>query len=155
MGCFGQAGLQRKKTPNCHKYATFRSGLFNFLWSKILFWPQKVEKTFQKVAYTYGSREVFFLCSPDCPKQPRTSFPFYKFSYTIICSKICVIQITIITIVPSKMILPHCARPMGRLNFFLPCWKWLKCINKFLLKAYTETLCSRKWEPSMYKLGLA
>ena len=22
---------------------------------------------------------VFFLCSPNCPKQPRTSFPFYKF----------------------------------------------------------------------------
>ena len=65
------------------------------------------------------------------------------------------IQIPVITIAPSKMILPHCARPMGRLNFFLPCWKWLKCINKFLLKAYTETLCSRKWEPSMYKLGLA
>ena len=21
----------------------------------------------------------FFLCSPDCPKQPRTSFPFYNF----------------------------------------------------------------------------
>ena len=22
LGCFGQLGLQRKKTPNCHKYAT-------------------------------------------------------------------------------------------------------------------------------------
>ena len=28
---------------------------------------------------------VFFLCSPNCPKQPRTSFPFYKFFYTTIC----------------------------------------------------------------------
>ena len=29
--------------------------------------------------YARGSWEVFFLCSPDCPKQPRTSFPFYEF----------------------------------------------------------------------------
>ena len=39
--------------------------------------------------HTYGSWEVFFLCSPDCPKEPRTSFPSYRFFYTIICSKIC------------------------------------------------------------------
>ena len=33
-GCFGQLGLQRKQTPNCHKYATFLGGFFNFLWAK-------------------------------------------------------------------------------------------------------------------------
>ena len=38
--------------------------------------------------HTYGSW-IFFLCSPDCSKQPRTSFLFYKFSYIILCSKIC------------------------------------------------------------------
>ena len=27
----------------------------------------------------------FFLCSPDCPKQPRTSSPLWKFFYTTIC----------------------------------------------------------------------
>ena len=32
---------------------------------------------------------IFFLCSPACPKQLRTSFLFYKFSYTFICAKIC------------------------------------------------------------------
>ena len=31
---------------------------------------------------------IFFLCSPDCPKQPRTSFPFYKFFYTTISCRI-------------------------------------------------------------------
>ena len=29
----------------------------------------------------------FSLCSPDCPKQPRTSFPFYKFFYPIVSAK--------------------------------------------------------------------
>ena len=31
----------------------------------------------------------FFLFSPACPQQPRTSFPFYEFFYTFICAKIC------------------------------------------------------------------
>ena len=30
----------------------------------------------------------FSLCSPDCPKQPRTSFPFYKFFYPTISGRI-------------------------------------------------------------------
>ena len=30
----------------------------------------------------------FFLCSPACPKQPRTSFPFYKLFYTTISARI-------------------------------------------------------------------
>ena len=45
------------------------------------FLPLKKLKKTPKKLQTYGSWEVFFLCSPDCPKQPRTSFPFYKFSY--------------------------------------------------------------------------
>ena len=32
----------------------------------------------------------FFLCSPDCPKQSRTSFPSYKFFYTIVFAKVSV-----------------------------------------------------------------
>ena len=48
--------------------------------------PQKVEKTTSKSCLLMA---VFFLCSPACPKQPRSSFPFYKFSYTFICAKIC------------------------------------------------------------------
>ena len=32
---------------------------------------------------------VFFLCSPDCQKKPRTSFSFYKSFNPIICAKIC------------------------------------------------------------------
>ena len=37
----------------------------------------------QKVAYLW-QLGVSFLCSPECPKQPGTSFPFYKFFYTIV-----------------------------------------------------------------------
>ena len=31
---------------------------------------------------------LFFLCSPDCSKQPRTSFSFYKFFCPIISARI-------------------------------------------------------------------
>ena len=31
---FGQLGLQTKKNPNCHKYATFTASFFMFLWTK-------------------------------------------------------------------------------------------------------------------------
>ena len=101
------------------------------------------------------SRENTFLYVLVFPKNTHDTFILWSLICSVKIEQMSQIQIPIITIAPSKMILPHCARPMGRLNFFLPCWKWLKCINKFLLKAYTETLCSRKWEPSMYKLGLA
>jgi len=37
--------------------------------------------------HTYGSWD-FFLCISDCPKQFRTSFPFYKFFYPIISARI-------------------------------------------------------------------
>jgi hypothetical protein len=42
----------------------------------------------QKVAYLW-QLGVFFLCSPACPKQPRTSIPFYKFFYLTIWYIIC------------------------------------------------------------------
>jgi hypothetical protein len=30
----GSRGCREKKTPNCHEYATFWGGFFNFLWAK-------------------------------------------------------------------------------------------------------------------------
>ena len=42
LGCFGQSGLQRKITPNCHKYATFW-GFFS------TFCGQKKFKIFLKI----------------------------------------------------------------------------------------------------------
>ena len=53
----------------------------------MFFWPQKVEKTTPKscILMDVGS---FFFCSPDCPKKPRTSFPFYKFFYPIVSAKV-------------------------------------------------------------------
>ena len=44
-------------------------------------------KKLPKKSYLWQS-EVFFLCSPDCPKQPKYSFPFYKFFYTIVSAKV-------------------------------------------------------------------
>jgi hypothetical protein len=39
----GSRGCSEKKPPNCHKYATFWGGFFNFLWAK------KESKIFLKV----------------------------------------------------------------------------------------------------------
>ena len=85
----------RKKTLNCHKYATFWGGSFNFLLAKqkflknlkMFFCPQKVEKITSKSCILMAVGR-FFLCSPDCPKQPRTSFPFYKLFYPIVSAKV-------------------------------------------------------------------
>ena len=47
LGCFGlfwAVMAAEKKNPNCHKYATFWGGFFNFLWAKKI-------KIFWKVFY--------------------------------------------------------------------------------------------------------
>ena len=48
---------------------------------------RKLKKLLEKVAYLW-QLGVFFLCCPDCPKQPRISFPFYKFFCTTISCRI-------------------------------------------------------------------
>ena len=40
---------------------------------------------------------IFFLSSPECPKQPRIEYPFYRFLYPMICG----------TIFGSRPLLPH------------------------------------------------
>ena len=60
----------------------------------IFFDHKKLKKPLQKVAHN-RPRPFFFLCSPDCPKQPRTSFPFYKFFYPIVSAKVSVHKIVI------------------------------------------------------------
>ena len=54
----------------------------------MFFVHKKLKKPPQKVAYLW-QLGLFFLCSPVCPKQPRTSFLFNKFFYTFICDKFC------------------------------------------------------------------
>ena len=50
---------------------------------------EKIKKYFaHKKLHTYNSWEFFSLCSPNCQKLPRPSFPFYKFFYTTISAKI-------------------------------------------------------------------
>ena len=45
-------------------------------------------KNHPKKLHTYGSWKFFSLCSPDCQKQPRTSFSFYKLFYPIVSAKV-------------------------------------------------------------------
>ena len=55
---------------------------------KCCFAHKKLKKPPQEVAYLWQLGVVFFLCSPYCPKEPRTSFPFYKLFYTTILCRI-------------------------------------------------------------------
>ena len=55
--------------------------------TKMFFAHKKLKKPPQKVGYLW-QLGGFFLCSPDCPKQPRTSFPIYKFFYPTISGRI-------------------------------------------------------------------
>ena len=48
---------------------------------------ENIKKPPQKVAYLW-KLGVFFLCSPNCLKQPRTSFPFYELFYPTISGRI-------------------------------------------------------------------
>ena len=54
---------------------------------RLFFDIENIEKPPQKVAYLW-QLGVFYLCSPDCPKQPKSSFPFCKLFYTIVSSKV-------------------------------------------------------------------
>ena len=54
---------------------------------KFIFCPWKHKKLPSKVAYLWQF-SFFFLCSPDCPKQPRIKYPFYRFLYLMICGTI-------------------------------------------------------------------
>ena len=54
---------------------------------KKIFAHKKLKKPPQKVAYLW-QLGGFFLYSPDCRKQPRTSFPFYKFFYPVVSAKV-------------------------------------------------------------------
>jgi hypothetical protein len=70
-------------------YVTFQCQRYNVLKKnlKFFFAHIKLKKPTQKVAY-FWQLEVLFLCNTDCPKQPRTSFPFFKFFYPTISGRI-------------------------------------------------------------------
>ena len=87
-----------------------------------------------KKLHTYGSWEVFFLCSPDCPKQPRTSFPLYKLFYPKNSGRISDQIIHVLKLNPFKMkmesslcnVLIFCdfyCRNVGEWNWG-SCWSW-------------------------------
>ena len=77
-------------TFQCGRKNIFKNIFFN------IFAHKKLKKPPQKVAYLW-QLGGFFLCSPDCPKQPRTSFPLYKFFYPTISSRISASSIAAIT----------------------------------------------------------
>ena len=55
---------------------------------EMFFCPPKVEKTTSKSCILMEVGRFFFLCSHDCPKQPRTSFPFYNLFYITVSCRI-------------------------------------------------------------------
>ena len=65
---------------------------FNFFFQKYVctytYRYTKSLKNHLKKLHTYGSWELFFLCSPNCQNQSRTSFPFYEFFYLTISARI-------------------------------------------------------------------
>ena len=81
VGCFGQSGLQRKKTPNCLKHATFWGGFLMFSRSKnnfkISFVHKKLEKPPQKVAYVLMAvGRFFFSAALTAQNSPELRFCF-------------------------------------------------------------------------------
>ena len=52
----------------------------------IFFAHKNIKKTALKSSILMALR--FFFCSPDYPKQPRISFPFYKLFYPIISTRV-------------------------------------------------------------------
>ena len=72
----------------------------------------KLKKPPQKVAYLW-QLGGFFLSSPNCQKQPRTSFPFYKFFYPIVSAK-----------VSDQHCLPSSSVQSYRINIAKALWLW-------------------------------
>ena len=71
-------GSREKKPPNCHKYATFWGGFFNFLWEKnkkIIFAHKKL-KNHPKKLQTNGSWELFSLQPPTAQNSHELQFRF-------------------------------------------------------------------------------
>ena len=78
-GLFWAGGAAERKTLNCHKYATFWVGFFNFLWTKqfflIFFCPQKVEKITPKSCILIAV-ESFFTAALTAQNSPELHFSF-------------------------------------------------------------------------------
>ena len=73
----GSQGCREKKLPTAISKQLFRC-FFNFCVQKnfeLFFDLENIKKPPQKVPYLW-QLGGFFLSSPDCPKQPRTSFSF-------------------------------------------------------------------------------
>ncbi len=109
-------------TFQCGRKNIFKNIFFNF------FAHKKLKKPPQKVAYLW-QLGVFFLCSPACPKQPRTSFPFYKFFYLTIWCIICD------PCFPNGKV-PKVAFFLFQFQFFSPCivldyWSWKRKNDTF------------------------
>ena len=68
-------------------YVTFQRGWLGIFKKNHNDFSTLKQKIPKKVAYLW-QLGVFFLYSPDCPKQPRISFPFYKLLYTTISCRI-------------------------------------------------------------------
>ena len=63
----------------CH-FSVQTLGYF-FYKNQNYYFQWKHKKTGLKSTILMAVFKFFFLCSPDCPKQPRIEYPFYRFLY--------------------------------------------------------------------------
>ena len=98
-GLFWAVWVAEKRTPNCHKYTTFWSGFFNFLWAKKnrieklhnnsfikknFFCPQKVEKNTLK-SCPEKLKSIFFPYCQLSPNSPNRGIHVPKWGLLINC----------------------------------------------------------------------
>ena len=76
----------RSRSKQCGNFSVRTLGYF-LKRLKLFFDLENIKKNTPKscILWQLG---VFFLCSTDCPKQPRASFPFYIFFYPSISCRI-------------------------------------------------------------------
>ena len=120
-----------------------------FLENSTFFALEKFEKPPQKVAYLW-QLGVFFLCSADCPKQPRTSSPFYKLFYPTISGRISVPNSRIHTknIQKRRRIYHH----VIDITFKIVSHFWVFFVEKKMLTGHHNPLLIRNhsWIPTVY-----
>ena len=93
------------------------------IWKRFRYAPSFNKKKFaHKKLHTYGSWEFFFLCSTYCPKQPRTSFPFYKFFYPTTCCKICDFIALVRFICITQKFSVQLVKLLDESNYFIRCF---------------------------------
>ena len=85
--------FEPKKIKQNHTIFFYKRDIMHLFSADATIFKKKIKKVFfdheniKKLLHTYGSFD-FFLCSPNCPKQPRIDNSFYRLLYPMICGTI-------------------------------------------------------------------